>query len=80
MEKFLSNIIILLKNNDQDFIVFVKNPIFYFKIKHINIQHYYIYKKINSEKIKLFFISIKKNIIDNLIKALIYFRFYIFVK
>lgn len=37
-----ANSIVLLKNNNQKSIALSYNPIFYAKIKHIDIQYYYI--------------------------------------
>ena len=48
----------------------IKEIIHYYQIKYINIRHHYIKKKIENREIKLFYISISKIIINNLIKPL----------
>lgn len=48
-------IIVSLRGNNQELIVLAHNPIFYSKIKHINILYYYIHDKMGIEKIKFFY-------------------------
>lgn len=44
---------IFLRKNNQDFIVFVYNLVFYWRTKYINLEHYYIWDKMAAGRIKL---------------------------
>lgn len=76
----VDKIIILLKSDNQGLIVLIHNPFFYFRTKHIDIQYYYIYNKIASQKIKLIYILSKKMITEGFIKALIHIKFHFFIE
>lgn len=76
----VDNIDIFLKNNNERLIALIHNLVFHFKIKHIDIEHHYLSNRIASSKIQLFYIPIKKIIINNFTKTLIYIKFYYFSK
>lgn len=48
----------------------------HFKTKYIDIQHYYIRDEVSIRKIELMYIVITEMIADNLIKLLMYVKFY----
>ncbi len=72
--------IILLKSNNQRLIALAQNLVFYFKIKYIDIQHYYIHNKVVSWRIKSSYILTKKMIVDSLIKTPTYIKFHHIIK
>lgn len=72
--------IIPLKNNNQGSIVLAHNPTYYSKMKHIDIQYYYICDEIVSQKIELSYIPTEKIIANRLTKALTYIKFYHFIQ
>lgn len=47
----VSNIVILLKGNNQELIALAYNPVFHFKTKNIDIQYYYICNEVLFQKI-----------------------------
>ena len=49
----------------------IKGIIYYYWIKYINIRYYYIKKRVENGKIKLFYISISEIIVDSLTKPLL---------
>lgn len=52
-EKRVGEIVIPLKNDNQGLITLAYNPVFYLKIKHINIQYHYLYDKMALGRIEL---------------------------
>ena len=48
-----------------------KKIIYYHWIKHINIKHYYIKKRVKDGEIKLFYISTSEIIVNDLMKPLL---------
>ena len=57
--------------NNQKTQTLVKNFINYFRIKHINLQHYFVKKKIAESRIQLKYVFIAKQVANNLIKSLL---------
>ena len=49
----------------------VKNLINYSRMKHINLQHHFMKKKIVESRIQLKHVFIAKQVVDNLIKSLL---------
>ncbi len=62
---------IMIYENNQNVIAFVKNSQFHARIKHIDIQTHLIKEKVIEEFIDLFYVFIDQMIIDDLIKSLI---------
>lgn len=71
---------ILLKRDNQKFIVLAYNPVFYVYIKQIDIKNYYIQDKVTSRKVNLLYILTLEIIADVMTKVLIQAKFYLFVK
>jgi hypothetical protein len=66
---------VMIYENNQNVIVFVKNSQFYARIKHIDIQAHFIREKVIEESINLFYVFIDQMIADDLIKSLIKDKF-----
>ncbi len=66
---------IMIYENNQNVIAFVKNSQFHAQIKHIDIQTHFIRKKVIEEFIDLFYVLIDQMIVDDLIKSLIKNKF-----
>jgi hypothetical protein len=66
---------IMIYENNQNVIAFVKNSQFHARIKHIDIQTHLIKKKVIEEFINLFYVLINQMIIDDFIKSLIKDKF-----
>jgi hypothetical protein len=66
---------VMIYENNQNVIVFVKNSQFHARIKHIDIQTHFIKEKVIEESIDLFYVLIDQMIIDDLIKSLIRDKF-----
>lgn len=60
-----------LRDDNQELIALAHNPISHTCTKHMDIQYYYIYDKIASEKIDLQYMLTPKIIANRLTKALI---------
>lgn len=71
---------ILLKKDNQKFIVLAYNPVFYACIKQIDSKNYYIQDKVTSGKVNLLYILTLEIIADVMTKVLIQAKFYLFVK
>lgn len=69
-----------LKRNNQISIALIYNLVFYIYTKYFDIQHYYIKDKVANSRINLQYMSILEIIIEKMIKALIYVKFYLFDK
>ncbi len=69
-----------LKGDNQGSIVLSHNPVFHARIKHIDIQHHYIRDEVASGRIDLQYVPISEIIADEMIKALTYAKFHLFVK
>jgi hypothetical protein len=65
----------MIYEDNQNVIVFVKNFQFHARIKHIDIQTHFIKKKVIEEFIDLFYVLIDQMIADDLIKSLIRDKF-----
>ncbi len=65
----------MIYENNQNAIVFVKKSQFHARIKHIDIQTHFIKEKVIEESIDLFYVLIDQMIIDDLIKSLIKDKF-----
>ena len=72
-------IVIPLKSDNQGSIALAYNPVFYSRIKHINIQHHYIHNKVGAKKIELFYVPTNQMIADGLTKVLTHVIFYSFI-
>jgi hypothetical protein len=66
---------IMIYENNQNVIVFVKNSQFHARIKYIDIQIHFIKKKMIEKFIDLFYVFIDQMIIDDFIKSLIRDKF-----
>jgi hypothetical protein len=66
---------IIIYENNQNVIAFVKNSQFHARIKHIDIQIHFIKEKMIEESIDLFYVLIDQMIIDDLTKSLIRDKF-----
>lgn len=73
-------IIIPLKDDNQGLIALTHNLVFHSKTKYINIQYHYICNKVASWRIELSYVPTDEMIANDLTKALIYVKFYRFVK
>jgi hypothetical protein len=62
---------IIIYEDNQNVIVLIKNSQFHARIKHIDIQIYFIKKRMIEEFIDLIYVFIDQMIIDNLAKSLI---------
>lgn len=71
---------IFLKSDNQGSIALAHNPVYHARMKHINIQYYYISDEVATGQINLQYIPTLEMIADGLIKAFIYAKFYIFTK
>jgi hypothetical protein len=69
---------IMIYENNQSVIAFVKNSQFHARIKHIDIQTHFIREKVIEEFIDLFYVLIDQMIVDDLIKSLIKNKFFQF--
>ena len=65
-------IVIVIYCNNQKTQTFVKNFINHFRMKHMNIQHHFVRKKIIKKQIQLKYVFITKQIINDFIK--LFFR------
>ncbi len=61
---------VMIYENNQNAIVFVKNSQFHARIKHIDIQIHFIRKKVIEGSIDLFYVLTDQMIADGLIKSL----------
>ena len=75
-----SDIVILLKSDNQKSITLAHNSILYLKTKLMNIEYYYILNEVAFEKIELSYISMEEIIVDGLIKILIRIKFHRFIE
>jgi hypothetical protein len=66
---------IMIYENNQNVIAFVKNSQFHARIKYIDIQTHFIKEKMIEESINLFYVLIDQMIIDDFIKSLIKDKF-----
>jgi hypothetical protein len=66
---------IMIYKDNQSVIDFVENSQFHAQIKHIDIQIYFIRKKMIEEFIDLFYVLIDQMIVDDLITSLIRDKF-----
>ena len=62
-------IVIVIYCNNQKTQTFIKIFINYFRMKHMNIQHHFIRKKIIEKQIQLKYVFITKQIINDFIKS-----------
>lgn len=76
----VGNIVIPLKGDNQGSITLAHNQIFYSKTKHIDIQHYYIYNEVISQKIQLSYMPTEEIIANGFTKALTYIKFHYFIE
>lgn len=60
--------------------VLAHNLIFHLRTKYINIQHYDVCDEMDLKKINLLYIQTDQIIANGLTKALIYIKFYSFIK
>lgn len=65
-------IVILLRGDNQKYIVLVHNPVFHSITKYIDIQYYYIRDQVAYKRIKLSYILTEEMIAEKFMKALIY--------
>ncbi len=72
----MGEIVISLKSDNQGLITLAYNPVFYLKIKYINIQHHYICDKMALGRIELLYVLTNKVIANGLTKALTHIKFY----
>ncbi len=79
-EKQTPQIVIPLKGNNQGSIALAHNPVFHSRIKHIDIQHYYICDEVASKKMELSYVPTDQMIADGLTKALTHVKFYGFIE
>ena len=69
--EFVYNLIVIIIYCDNEKAqIFAKNFINHFRMKYINIQHYFVREKIVEKRIQLKYVFIQNQIIDNLIKLL----------
>jgi hypothetical protein len=66
---------IMIYENNQNVIILIKNSQFNARIKHIDIQTYFIKEKVIEEFIDLIYVSIDQMITDDLTKSLIRDKF-----
>ena len=62
-------IVIVIYCNNSKTQTFIKNFINYFRMKHMNIQHYFVRKKIIEKQIQLKHVFTTKQIINDFIKS-----------
>ena len=69
--------LLIIYCNSESIIIFldIKEIIYYYWIKYINIRYHYIKERIENEEIKLLYILIFKIIADDLIKSLLILLF-----
>ena len=61
---------VMIYCDNQGAMALAKNPQFHARIKHINIQHYYVREQVTADNVALEYISTKRQVADELIKAL----------
>jgi hypothetical protein len=66
---------VIIYEDNQNAIVFVKNSQFHARIKHIDIQTHFIREKVIEGSIDLFYVLIDQMIADDLTKSLIRDKF-----
>ncbi len=66
---------IMIYEDNQNVIAFVKNSQFHARIKYIDIQIHFIKEKVIEESIDLFYVFIDQMIVDDLTKSLIRDKF-----
>lgn len=71
---------ISLKKDNQGSNSLAHNPVFYARIKQINIQHNYICDKVAAKRIKLSYVPTEEMIADILTKPLTHIKFYRFIQ
>lgn len=75
-----SNIVILLKGDNQGSIELAHNPVFHSRTNHTDIQYHYIRDEVASQRIELSYVPMEEIIVNGLTKALTHVKFYYFIE